>query len=271
MSKYAVVGVSALGVVTAALVVAALIPTTPPTVSAEPRPTFSVTATPTPEPAATVDSANLETAMAKLDDPTAAWALTVIGDSTGNDGDEWVASLARTIAEEKGRPVAYRSWDPATATYSEPAIYGYGSAAPVEIWNGSASGLGPDYSLANLPALTPAASDVLIVNHGHNFNNPQQGAADVAKVITETAAVWGTTPAVAVTLQNPRITRGSAQDANLAALSSAFDSSSYTLVDVADAYRAEPDLAALLQADGTHPNANGQAIWFATVYSALGL
>jgi hypothetical protein len=225
----------------------------------------------TPDASSPLPPDDVRTAVARLDDSSAAFTLTVLGDSTGNDGDEWVANLARAIADEKGRPVSYNAWDAAAGRYSAPLTFGQGDAAPVTIWNGSAAGRGPDYSLANLPALAPSPSDVLVVNHGHNFVTPQQGAADEAALITATATRWQTTPAVAVTLQNPRSTDAAVQDANLAAVRELVVDSSYAVIDVASAFRAQPDLAALLQADGTHPDAAGQAIWSQTVMAALGL
>jgi hypothetical protein len=264
-------GLGALTVVTAGLVIAAFAQQAPATVSAEPRPTFTASSTSEPEAPATIESADLAATMARLDDTATPWALTVLGDSTGNDGDEWVASLARTIATERNRPVTYNAWNATTGTYAAPITYGQGNSAPVTIWNGSAAGMGPDYSLANLPALAANPSDLLIVNHGHNFASPQQGASDEAALVTATAAQWQTTPAVAVTLQNPRLTDAAAQDANLAAVSAVVTGSSYTVIDVTSAFRAQPDLAALLQADGTHPNPAGQAVWSQTVTATLGL
>lgn len=271
MGKIATAGLGALGLVTACLVTVALAQPNQPTVSAEPRPSFTTTTSAGPEPVPTIASADLGAAVARLDDKAASWTLTVLGDSTGNDGDEWVANLARTIATEKVRPVTYYSWDAAAATYAAPVTYGRGSGDPVTIWNGSASGMGPDYSLANLPALAASPSDLLIVNHSHNFVSPQQGATDEAALVTATAAQWQTVPAVAVTLQNPRLTDAPAQDANLAAVSDAVAGSSYTVIDVTSAFRAQPDIAALLQADGTHPNSAGQTLWSETVNAALGL
>lgn len=271
MGKIAVVGLSALGVVTAGLVVAALTQPSQSTVSAEPRPSFTISASASPGVSTTINSADLGTTMARLNDKSAAWTMTVLGDSTGNDGNEWVANLGRTIAADKQRPVTYYAWDADTSSYSAPVTYGEGTAAPVTIWNGSASGMGPDYSLANLPDLAANPSDLLIVNHGHNFTNPQQGDTDESKLIAATAAQWQATPAVAVTLQNPRVTNAEAQDANLAALRGTAASSSYTVIDVEGAFRAQTDLAALLQADGTHPNAAGQALWSSVVNAALGL
>lgn len=237
-----------------------------PVASEPPRP-----ATPTSDTSSPPPPDDVQAAVAHLDDSSAAFTLTVLGDSTGNDGDEWVANLAREFADENGRPVSYNAWDATAGRYSAPLTFGQGDAAPVTIWNGSAAGRGPDYSLANLPALAPSPSDVLVVNHGHNFVTSQQGAADEASLITATATQWQTTPAVAVTLQNPRLTDAARQDANLAAVRELVTGSSHTVVDVTSAFRAQPDLASLLQADGTHPNAAGQALWLESVRSALGL
>jgi hypothetical protein len=268
------VAVAAAAVVLVLVLASILVTRTPqetaPTTGASGTPsTEGPTADASPSPSPSESPGGVQTAVTRLDDASAPFTLTVLGDSTGNDGDEWVANLARSIADEKGRPVTYCAWDAAAGRYSAPLTFGQGDAAPVTIWNGSAAGEGPDYSLANLPALAPSPSDVLVVNHGHNFVTPQQGAADEAALITATAARWQTAPAVAVTLQNPRLTDAAAQDANLAAVRELVVDSSYAVIDVASAFRAQPDLAALLQADGTHPDAAGQAIWVDTVRRAL--
>jgi hypothetical protein len=214
---------------------------------------------------------DLRLAVARLDDSARPFTLTVLGDSTGNDGDEWVANLARAIADEKGRPVTYVAWDAAAGRYSAPLAFGQGDDAPVTIWNGSAAGKGPDYSRANLSMLAATPSDVLIVSHGHNFVTPQQGSSEVAALITATVTQWQTPPAVAVTLQNPRLTGAAAQDANIAAVIETITSSSHAVIDVASTFRAQPDLGALLQSDGIHPNAAGQDLWSQTVEGVLGL
>lgn len=271
MGKTAVVGLGALGIVTAGLVVIALTQPHQTTVSAEPRPTFTVATSANPAASTTIDSADMATTMSRLDDKAAAWSMTVLGDSTGNDGNEWVANLGRTIAAEKQRPVTYYPWDLTTSSYGAPVTYGQGTAAPVTIWNGSAAGMGPDYSLANLPTMAAEASDLLIVSHGHNFADPASGADAEAELVNATAEQWQVFPAVAVVLQNPRITNAEAQDANVAAVQEEFSGSPYTVIDATSAFRVQPDLAAVLYPDGVHPNEDGQAIWSSTVTSALGL
>lgn len=210
--------------------------------------------------------------MARADVPNEPLVITVLGDSTGNDGDEWVAALARTISDEKGRTVVYNAWDALTATYKAPLTFGAGlSEQPVTVWNGSAAGKGPYYSKMNLPAIAPQASDVLIVSHGHNFTDAVSGPAKESQLIDVTAAQWAVPPAVAVVIQNPTTTAAEAQANKLDAVAATFADTGYTVIDVASAFRAQPDLAPLLQTDGVHPSAAGQAIWSATVSAALGL
>jgi len=269
-NRLAIVGLVALAVVTAGLVTAAVAPRSS-EASTYTAQTFAPE--PTAEPTTpTIESADLAAAAARLQDPDVGFTMTVLGDSTGNDPDEWVGQLARSLNTDYSRTVLYNGWDAAAGAYAPATLYqGSYSSQPVTIWNGSAAGMGPDYSLANLATLAPQPSDLLIVNHGHNFDGPNTGSGQEAELVTATAAQWQTTPAVAITLQNPRITTGEKQDANLATLASTFADSGYTLVDVASAFRAQPDLAAVLREDGTHPNEAGQALWIDTVRGVLGL
>ena len=210
--------------------------------------------------------------MARADSPDRSLVITVLGDSTGNDGDEWVASLARAISEEKGRTVVYHAWNASSGSYKPPLTFGAGlSPQPVTVWNGSASGKGPTYSRVSLPTIAPVPSDVLIVSHGHNFTDAESGPAEEVELIDATAGQWARPPAVAVVLQNPTTTAAEAQAAKLEAVAATFAGSGVTVIDVESAFRAGPDLAALLQADGTHPNAAGQAMWLGAVRQGLGL
>jgi len=226
-----------------------------------------------PAPAAPApDRPSVVAAMARADVPNEPLVITVLGDSTGNDGDEWVAALARTISAEKRRTVVYYAWDALAGTYKAPLTIGAGlSVQPVTVWNGSAAGKGPYYSQMNLPAIAPQPSDVLIVSHGHNFTDAVTGPAKESQLIDVTVAQWAVPPAVAVVVQNPTTTAAEAQAAKLDAVAATFADSGYTVIDVASAFRAQYDLRALLQADGTHPNNHGQLVWLDTTRRALGI
>ena len=65
--------------------------------------------------------------------------ISVLGDSTGNDTDEWVAGWAGHLAE-KDASVTLHRWDAASHSYtSEPLLYGDGDRE-ITIWNGALPG-----------------------------------------------------------------------------------------------------------------------------------
>lgn len=218
-----------------------------------------------------VDNAKVREVMERVADGQAV-TITVLGDSTGDTMDEWVATIARAIAEDHDRSVRYFAWDVASAAYGPATVFGEGlSKAPVIIYNGSAPGQGPFYSQSNLPALAPGPSDLIIVNHGHNFTDAPSGAAKEAALVAAAQDQWQNSPAIAIILQNPRTTTPQQQEANLEAVGRAFAASDYLLIDVASMFRAEPALAPLLQPDGVHPNDRGQELWSESVAEGLGL
>lgn len=207
----------------------------------------------------------------KLRDREATVTITILGDSTGDADDEWVARLAQGISAKYDRTVAYSAWDIATAAYAPSQNFGRGEAAgAVSIWNGSAAGQGPFYSQTHLREMAPEPSDLIIISHGHNFTDPAGGAAKEAQLASLAASEWDNSPQMVIVLQNARTTRATVQDANMSSLSAVFADTEYTVVDVYAAFKAEPNLAGLLLDDGVHPNAAGQTLWFETVVDSLG-
>ena len=218
-----------------------------------------------------VTNAKVREVMERVADGEAV-TISILGDSTGDTMDEWVATIARTIAEDHDRSVRYFAWDAVTTAYGPVTIFGEGlSEAPVTVYNGSAPGQGPFYSQSNLPALVPDPSDLIIVNHGHNFTDAPSGAAKEAALVTAAEEQWQNSPAMAIILQNPRTTTPQQQEDNVEAIDRAFADSNYLLIDVASAFRAERALAPLLQPDGVHPNDKGQELWAESVARGLGL
>jgi hypothetical protein len=216
--------------------------------------------------------ADVSTVTKALDDADRNVTITVLGDSTGDAGDEWVAGLARSISDKYQRTVVFRSWNLVSAAYGPAATLGPDrSAGVVTVWNGSAPGQGPFYSQDNLAGLAPGPSDLLIINHGHNFTDAASGAAKEVQLTEVAVAQWKNEPAVAVILQNPRTTRAAAQEANVTALEGAFEDEDIVLVDVHGAFGRESDLSKLLLSDGVHPNAVGQDIWLKAVLRSLDL
>lgn len=237
---------------------------------AEPAAT-STTESNRPEPSPSTGTVLARRALEGLDSDKAL-TITVVGDSTGDADDEWVHLLARVIEREHDRTVVYNAWDVTSLTYKPEVILGSGrSVRPVTIWNASAAGQGPFYSQVNLAVMAPQSSDLVIVNHGHNFTDAASGVAKEVSLVASIAAQQKARPAIAIILQNPRTTRADAQDDNIRGLRAAFSKDEFALIDVASSFRDKGQLGALLLPDGVHPNAAGQVIWTDSVTSSLGL
>lgn len=233
--------------------------------------TEAKTYTPVPMPT-TAPVPSLQSAVSVLKSQTGkAWVLAVVGDSTGAGSDRWVHRSASALSAKYGRPVELHDWDLTKNAYSAPVTIGSGSNAPITIWNGSASGMPPSYSLAHLKALVPQQPNALIVNHGHNCASGDECVQGIGQILDTLAATWSSPPAEAVILQNPRLdSTASTQDQVVAAERAAFPStSSLTAIDVYDQFK-QRDLRSLLVSDERHPNSAGSQLWADTVDAVLG-
>lgn len=210
--------------------------------------------------------APLADALPKLTDQSQPFRLLVIGDSTGNDADEWVAITARQLSTAYGRDVKLRTWDPATMGFDR-EMAAPGTGEELTIFNFSAPGEGPKYAYRNLEALADKNPDLVIINHGHNSAAIQ---SELEALLGELTDLWTEVPALVVVDQNPRtdnVQQSDAAAAGIAAFSSAHPD--VTVVDVRSAF-ADGDLVALLR-DGLHPNAAGSQLWAETMWSALAI
>jgi len=202
--------------------------------------------------------------------------LAVIGDSTGNEENEWVYAFARTLSPALDRPITIHNWSIDTNRYVSETLVGSGRNAPIVIWNGSAPGKDTTYSTDNFSALYPEPTDLTIISHGLNHTNPDLASTGVQNLIYMARNAQPAPPAIAVVLQNPRLDDKAAQeDATVARLRDTFApaDSGVTAIDVYSAFRAAPDLAALIRPapDLVHPNATGSNLWASVVTQTLGV
>lgn len=204
------------------------------------------------------------------------YEINVLGDSTGNNDNEWVHLIARRIANNYGRAVTVHDWSLDTNAYVSEVTYGVG--APVTIWNGSAPGRGADYSAQQFPAIAPEPPDVTIISHGHN--NPNGAVRNITALIN--LAYTSGTRGVVVLTQNPILPNsiaGPPERAELEAntfreINTTFNnpSNGTVVIDVFSAFPTGPELEGLLVAgDGVHPNAAGEQLWADTVAAGLRL
>lgn len=192
--------------------------------------------------------------------------ISVLGDSTGNDLNEWVRLWAEDLADD-GATVTMHRWDAEELTWlDEPFVTGEG-ARQVTIWNGAHPGASPLIAQEN-PALFPDQADLLLANYGHNGSSSdvQSGLSFILDTANEK---WGE-PAVAMVVQNPAT--GEYEDssaANQAVVREVSQSRSLPVIDVRAAFEDSGDASALLF-DDLHPNEEGSQVWAEAVTGFFG-
>lgn len=205
-----------------------------------------------------------------LSDTSKPWTLTVLGDSTGNDRNEWVFLTAKWISAENDRPVDIHQWDSTANKYADTRRVGSGSGEPAVIWNHSAPGQTAEYTLDHLKDSTPERPDAVIVNHGHNGGGASR--SQVNRLVDAALSRWDNPPALAVTLQNPHTSEATKdQRAKLSAdLERNYSDGPVRIIDVRSAFESTNDVAPLLMDDGLHPNPAGSQVWAEAVIQAFG-
>ena len=230
----------------------------------------------TPTPLIPVDPetgafASMADTVARLDDASQPLTIAVIGDSTGNNDDEWVSLTAERINREYGRTVVYNPWLPATTAYGAARTL-QGAGEPVTIWNFSAPGERSAYSIRHLAVGVPEAPDLVIINHGHN-ETPAEAAGFISSLIDRVGEMRDPAPALAVTLQNPRLDElgiEPSQRISRAIAELTPEHPGAVTIDVRSAFEAA-DPSILTYPDGVHPAPAGSRLWADTVATALGL
>ena len=220
------------------------------------------TPAPTDDPEA-LQFAPIDDVLPKLTDQSQPVSVLVIGDSTGNDSDEWVNITVRHLASRHGRAVTQRIWDTQADNFRESNTPGAGET--VTITNFSAPGANPTYQFQRLDSVADLEPDLVIFNHGHNSTTIESHLNAIADKLLET---WSTAPAAAVIDQNPRtddVPQSIAAGEGVRAFAAARPE--VLLIDVRSAFE-EAGVDGLLR-DPVHPNPAGSQLWAETVWSAL--
>lgn len=207
---------------------------------------------------------DFQSVVEKLRSGAQPFTITVIGDSTGYPKQGWVEFAAESLSKTLSRTVTVSVWNQDTSSYDAPHSYGSGDPA-VTIWNGSASGKDPVYSMANLSKLNKGPSDLVVINHGHNV----QGIETVRNLMYQVANVSGGA-AMAVVKQNPRTDPGAPGQEDrvkkIEGIAASFPG--VQLLNVHEAFPADP--APWLSADGVHPNNQGYRAWADVFLASVG-
>ena len=282
--KWSLLGLVALSVVTAVLVILSFLSVRPQEVNAEPAPvdqpaqttpavstptptptlTLTPTPTPTPTPRAPRDSTranirNLLTGPAPV-------KIVVLGDSSGRDDpaghESWVTLWARELSTK--RPVTIVDRGGASVA---PTQLGTPGAEPIQIVNASDRPGQLADIVQQAPQLIPPDTDLVIVNVGHN-----EADTDLRANLD---ALWAEVPTGTmglVMIQNPEQTSdASKQRSRIQVVQEWGVRNNVAAVDVFSAFLLVPDpLTQLLRSDLILPNQRGAEIWRDAIIAALG-
>ncbi len=202
-----------------------------------------------------------------LADPTRVWNVVVLGDSTGDDTDEFPFLAAQQLGSAHNRPVIVHRWADGRGYGAESTFPGGRDAAPIHIWNGSVSGSVGMYAANNLEAMTPAGADLVLVNYGHNYAGAQQAKEGISQLLEDIDGHLGRPP-ILVIIQNPRnpeTVSSSAIGGQVRDTASAYFCET---VDVHRAFTEAGDPGHLLL-DHVHPSPAGSKVWAEAVVKAL--
>jgi lysophospholipase L1-like esterase len=204
--------------------------------------------------------------------------MLVLSDSTGVGG-QWPWRLANHLAATyQTWTIRHVAWVDGETTWRAPMVVQSGSGPRVlTVYNGSVGRTNTRYHQTNnFPArVTALRPDLVFVSHGHNF--PPISATEVrSELLALTELVSAACPEAEMVMvaQNPRADgRMRLRQAEVAKIA---QWRGYGFVDV---YRAlleqdpgvsvDPSPGALLAADGVHPNAAGQTLFFDSIRDAL--
>lgn len=196
-----------------------------------------------------------KTALAK---PNA--TVLVLGDSTGNDGNEWVHRWAAdTLAT--GRAVQYHPWK-ADAYAAESETLGSGD--PLSLWNASQPGATPSYHVEKWDSVSKKA-DLVVLNFGHNGSSMEEtnGLSDLLAKVLQTSP----NAVVVGTAQNPE--KDDANKANRDDVVAWNKAHGVPTIDVNKAF-VEDGRGDALRVDDKHPSAAGSQVWAEAAARALG-
>lgn len=226
----------------------------------------SITAAGTAVPSAS-SRPGTASSVARLADSTREWNMVVLGDSTGDDPDEFPFLAAQQLGTVYNRPVIVHRWADSRGYAEDMTFPKTVDAEPIHLWNGSVSGSIGAYAANHLGAMAPAGTDLVLINYGHNYAGPQQAEDGLSRLLEAVDERLGHPP-VLVTIQNPKNPETAVSSAIIAQVRATAAAYSCGTVDVHGAFRAAGDIGRLLL-DDTHPSRAGSKIWADAVVKAL--
>lgn len=225
----------------------------------------------------TPGGSNTQATARKMADQYGDVTLCFLGDSTVAI---WLPSfLSRLAALYPHRSIRTYKWNDTTRTYAAPVTAATGTGTTwINVYDGSKGGTVWEFALiAPDPHWAVLQPDAFVISYGLNQGNTSLPAVRVAygvqwqRLAAEVKALCPSTDLLLVS-QNPRIDAGYQADlatvrAQLVRTVAAEMGAAYG--PVTEAYLASDSVAALLNADGIHPNTAGSALYADTLIPML--
>lgn len=231
----------------------------------------SSTAAPSAKPGSLVPAPSgrpaAASAVSLLADPVRDWNVVVLGDSTGDDTDEFPFLAAQQLGSAHNRPAIVHRWADGRGYGDESTFPARTDAAAIHIWNGSVSGSVGAYAANNLRAMTPAGADLVLINYGHNYGGPEQARDGLSQLLEDIDEHLGHPP-ILVIIQNPKNPETALSSAIIGQVRDTASAYSCETVDVHRAFKDAGDPEPLLL-DDTHPSPVGSKVWADAVVKAL--
>ena len=196
----------------------------------------------------------------------------VVGDSTGDEPDEWVFLLVQELAPlYPSYGVNYYLWNrrnPGWPTTPWVIQEGAPGTHVLNIWNMSVSGTRENYGLTYAESeIVPKKPDLLFVSYGHNDGADTVRFRWGVQSLVETVAAQSPRTEILLIAQNPE-TGNTYQQAHAAELAQLASEEHVGLVDVLGAFEATGNPSAYVK-DGIHPTVGGSYLWMHTVLASL--
>lgn len=191
--------------------------------------------------------------------------ISVLGDSTGDGADEWVALWAMLLAAD-GASVSVKTWNHDLAEWSEePEGFGSGRRS-ITVWNGSVPGATPSYPIGFKNLLQPVEPDIIITSFGHDHDgDPGSLGTEFSNLLDTARHRWDGDVPTLVTIQNPG--QGSAAleaAAGQHAIREVARQRDLPVVDINEVFQSVGDVESLMQ-NKVRPGPEGYMLWAATM------
>lgn len=215
----------------------------------------------------------MQKVMSSLEADVGGVIMLVVGDSTGNETNEWVYLLLADLADKyTSYTFEWRVWNVALEVYDAPVTISTGSGAnTLTCYNASIPGEEATFVKGEIyPTITDVQAFLTLVSFGHNgLNDPENQRTELAAFTCAMANDYPDRPIVLVG-QNPQ-TDNSNMDNRVKEFKELAAEQGYGFIDVYSAFNRFAKPLGDYMSDTVHPNLLGSHLWKSTVKKAFGM